>query len=427
MDLGATQDFLPKTEICKNYFTARRLLTPCDKDQLMHAELVSRLDNSYTKRKLQEMININSIVGQEAEIAEYLHQELDALGLKCETAPVEPNRPNVYARLEGSRPGRRFMFNGHTDTVPVSEGWVTDPFSAVEKDGGLYGLGSCDMKAGFACALNAIRALVESRFSFGGTLLFSGVIDEEAYSKGAKAMLKTEYAKCDAILLCEPYPGDSSKPIPLGITGKILYDVTVKGRAAHGFDPKHGINAIEEAAKIMTNLDRIRMREHPKFHRGNYCTLKIEGGYKTYSVVVPDRCRFEVNRLLVPGETASTTVEELKDLVRSLDLKAEVEVGIKPPRYEPFEISPDEPVVKTFHEVYREVMGVEPLYAYNTGITDANVFAGEAGIPCLHLGPKRGGEHQPNEYVPLDWLPPISRIYALVAARFLSSEESKVH
>jgi len=385
----------------------------------MYEELASKLDGSYARRRLEEMVRIRSVVGEEAELAEYLHQELEALGLKCETNLVEANRPNVYARLEGSGPSRRFMFNGHTDTVPISDGWVTDPFTPVEREGRLYGLGACDMKAGLACALNALKAFSDSSLDFKGTLLFSGVVDEEAYSKGAKAMLGTEYARCDAILLCEPYPGDSSKPIPLGITGKILYDITVKGRAAHGFRPSLGVNAVEEAARVLMALDRLRLRSHPKFGSGNYCTLKIEGGYKTYSVVVPDQCRFEVNRLLVPGETVEGAIEDMKELVHSLGLMAEVEVGTKPPRYEPFEMSPEEPVLRIFHQAYKEVMGVEPLYAYVAGVTDANVFAGEAGIPCLHLGPKRGDAHQPNEYVPLEWLPPISKMYALIAARFL--------
>ena len=64
-------------------------------------------------------------------------------------------------------------------------------------------------------------------------------------------------------------------------------------------------------------------------------------------------------------------------------------------------------------------MGVEPAYRYNLGITDANIFAGEGGIPCIHLGPGQGNVHQPDEYVDLEWLAPISRMYALIAARFL--------
>jgi len=387
----------------------------------MEDELLSKLDDSYTLKLLKEMIAINSVVGQEGELAEYLRGELDALGLEVELHEVEPGRPNVYASLECTSPGRRLNLNGHTDTVPVVDGWDTDPFTPVERDGRLHGLGSCDMKAGIACTLNMMRAFVESGHSFKGELSFSGVIDEEAYGKGAKAMLGTNYGKADAIVLAEPYPGDETKPIPLGITGKILYDVHVKGRAAHGFRPHLGVNAIEEAGKIIANLDGLSFKEHPDFGTGNYSTLKIEGGYTVYSVVIPASCRFEVNRLLVPGETAQTAIKDMERLVESLNLEAKVEIKTKPPRYEAYVMAKDEPIIQVFDGVYREVMGKAPVYEYANGITDANIFAGEGGISCLHLGPARGGAHQKNEYVELEWLPVISRMYALVAARFLGS------
>jgi succinyl-diaminopimelate desuccinylase len=385
----------------------------------MTEEVLSRLDDSYTIRLLEDMIRINSVVGQEGELAEYIRSELESLGFKCEMDEVEPGRPNVYARLEGEGPGRRLNFNGHTDTVPVVEGWDTDPFTPVTKEGRMHGLGSCDMKAGIACTINALKAMVESGFSFNGELSFSGVIDEEAYGLGAKALLKTDLAEVDAIILAEPYPGDESKPIPLGITGKILYDIYVHGRAAHGFRPHLGVNAVEEASAIIANLDRLEFVDHPDFGRGNYSTLKIEGGYEVYSVVVPASCRFEVNRLLVPGETVETAIKDMERLVESLELEAKVEVKTKPPRYEAYVMEKRDPILQVFDGVYREVMEREPLYEYASGITDANIFAGEGGIPCLHLGPKRGGAHQKNEYVPLDWLPPVSKLYALIAARFL--------
>jgi succinyl-diaminopimelate desuccinylase len=385
----------------------------------MAEDLLSRLDDSYALRLLEEMVAIDSVVGREGELAEFLRGELEALGLEAELQEVESGRPNVYARLEGETLGRRLNFDGHTDTVPVVEGWETDPFTPVKREGRLYGLGSCDMKAGIACVMNTLRAFAESGYGFDGELSFSGVVDEEAHGKGAKAMLKTDYGKVDAIVLAEPYPGDESKPIPLGITGKILYDIYVKGKAAHGFRPHLGVNAVEEAGRILSNLDGLSFLEHPDFGTGNYSTLKIEGGYEVYSVVIPARCRFEVNRLLVPGETVETAIADMERLVDSLSLEAEVEVRTKPPRYEAFVMSRDEPIIQVFDGVYRDVMGREPLYEHAYGITDANIFAGEGGIPCLHLGPGRGGAHQKNEYVELGWLPPISRMYALIAARFL--------
>ncbi|RJQ64022.1 MAG: M20 family peptidase [Desulfobacteraceae bacterium] len=387
----------------------------------MADRVLSKLDPSYTLRILKDMIRIPSVVGEEGDLARYIFEELKRLGLECRLHEIEPGRPNVYARIQGSPSGRKLHFNGHTDTIPVVEGWETDPFEPTERNGRIYGLGACDMKGGIACIMDMMRAFSASKYRFDGEISFSAVIDEEAFSKGAKAVLDTEFREADAVVLAEPYAGDADKPIPLGITGKVLYDILVKGKAAHGFSPQNGINAVEEAARILCNLNRLDFKKHPDFGKGNFSTLKIEGGYKVYSVVVPDRCRFEVNRLLVPGETAAGATEDMESLIRSLKLAAEVEVKMKPPRYEAYMMKKDAPILKAFDSVYREVTGAAPVYNYSNGITDANVFAGEAGIDCLHLGPKRGAVHQKNEYVSLECLPRISRMFTLTALRFLSN------
>ena len=100
------------------------------------------VDDAYTLRKLEEMIAIPSIVGAEGALAAYLVRELAALGLAAETQEVEPGRPNVYARIAGDRPGKRLNFSGHMDTVPVVEGWDTDPFTPVRRGDHLVGLGA---------------------------------------------------------------------------------------------------------------------------------------------------------------------------------------------------------------------------------------------------------------------------------------------
>jgi acetylornithine deacetylase/succinyl-diaminopimelate desuccinylase family protein len=391
-------------------------------------EILKKLDNDYTLRKLKEMIKINSVVGNEEDLAEYLNEELNYLGLKSSLQEVEPKRYNVYARLPSENSERRLNYNGHLDTVPIVDGWDTDPFEPILKEDNLYGLGSCDMKSGIACILTMFKAFADSNYSMNGELSFSAVIDEEAYGKGARAMLSSEYGKVNTIVLAEPYPGDQTKPIPLGITGKILYDIYVKGKAAHAFRPYNGINAIEEASKIIDNLNRLRFLIHPDFKKGNYSTLKFEGGYTKYSVIVPANARFEVNRLLVPGETVQTAIDDMKQLVNNLNLKSTVEVKIKPPQYEAYVMNKDEPILKIFESVYSEVLGKKPLYEYASGITDANIFSGEGNIPCLHLGPHRGistekggGTHEKNEYVNVKELHYYSKMYAMIAATYLSN------
>ena len=202
-------------------------------------EAIRKLDDSYTRRLTEEMIRIPSVVGNEAELAEYIKQEMMRLGLETTVHMVHPNRPNIYGKIK-MRDGKRLNFNGHTDTVPVVDGWDTDPFTPVQKGDKLHGLGSCDMKAGLACTLNMIRAIVDSDAEFKGELSMSAVIDEEAMGDGGIAMLDTEYGKVDAVVLAEPYPGDESKPIPLGIVGKPLDEAhaTSTESPPTGSDPK---------------------------------------------------------------------------------------------------------------------------------------------------------------------------------------------
>ena len=82
-------------------------------------------------------------------------------------------------------------------------------------------------------------------------------------------------------------------------------------------------------------------------------------------------------------------------------------------------MSKDEEIIGVFDPIYREVVRKAPSYEHANGITDANIFAGEGGIPCLHLAPQRGGAHQKNEYVQLDWLPLVSEMFTRIAVEFL--------
>lgn len=384
-------------------------------------DILRHLDDRYTVQLSEDMIAIPSVTGDEEALALYINDKLEGYGMETELNYVAPGRPNVHGVIKGSKPGKRLDYNSHTDTVPAGDDWLTDPFKAVIIDGKLYGRGACDMKTGIACSLNMLKAIVDSGVEFKGELSFSGVVDQEATDIGAWAMMKQEkWRSLDGVVLMYSYCGDETKPIPLGLTGKVLYNINVKGKAAHGFRPHLGVNAVEDAARIITNLDKLKLKEHPDFGMGTVCTLKTEGGYKKYSVVVPESARFEVNRLLVPGETIKYTIDDMKRLVDSLSLKSEVDVGVKPPKYEPYTSSRDEPLMKILHEAYETVMGREPLYEHAYGITNANIFQGEQGIPCIHIGPQRGGAHQPNEHVKLEWLPPVSEMYTRIAMAYLN-------
>ena len=386
----------------------------------MIEDVLQRLDDVYTVKLSEEMIGIPSVTGDEEALSHYIEEKLESYGMKTHLQYVANGRPNVYGTMDWGKQGKRLNYNAHIDTVPAGDDWVTDPFKAVVNEGKLYGRGACDMKTGIACSLNMIKAIANSGVELKGELSFSGVVDQEATDIGAWAMMEDpKWRSLDGIVLTYSYCGDETKPIPLGLTGKILYNVTVKGKAAHGFRPYLGVNAVEDAARIISNLDNLQLMRHPDFGKGTICTLKTEGGYEKYSVVVPESARFEVNRLLVPGESIQYALDDMGRLVDSLDLQSKVNVSVKPPKYEPYICSKNEPLIKILDSVYHTVMGSEPLYEYAYGITNANIFQGEQGISCIHIGPQRGGAHQPNEHVKLEWLPPVSEIYTRIALEYL--------
>jgi acetylornithine deacetylase/succinyl-diaminopimelate desuccinylase family protein len=386
----------------------------------MIEDVLVRLDDAYTIKLSEEMIAIPSETGDEEAMALFIKEKLESYGMNTELQYVADGRPNIYGVINWGKPGKRLNYNAHTDTVPAGGDWETDPFKAVIKDGKLYGRGACDMKTGIACSLNMIKAVADSGIELDGELSFSGVVDQEATDIGAWEMMKVpKWRTLDGIVLTYSYCGNETKPIPLGLTGKILYNINVKGMAAHGFRPHLGVNAVEDAAKIIANLDMLQLQEHMDFGKGTLCTLKTEGGYQKYSVVVPESARFEVNRLLVPGESIQYALDDIKRLVDSLELRSEVDIGVKPPKYEPYICSRDEPLMQVLDSVYQKVMGKPPLYEHAYGITNANIFQGEQGIPCIHLGPERGGTHQPNEHVKLEWLPKVSEMYTRIALKYL--------
>ena len=380
-----------------------------------------QIDTNYLLQTLKEMIRINSIVPREEDLALYIAEKIRELGLEPEWHEVSPGRPNVYASFAGGGSSQLLTLTGHMDTVDIAQNWPTDPFDPVEKEGKLYGLGSMDMKAGVACALTAFKALWETKEQHGrlGQVGFAATVDEEGYGTGARALLHTKYGQSDAMLLGEPFYGvGPGWHLPNGITGKVLYKLTVMGRAAHAFHPERGLNAIEDAGKIVAALEQLNLLEHPQFGRGNYSTLKIEGGYKEYAVVVPEQCEVIITRLTVPGESVATAVADMQALINSLNLSCQVTIETPPPFYEPYLIKETSAIFQAFRPVYEAIIGEQPQFTMQKGITDSNIYVAEGNIPTLVFGPRGSGAHEAGEYVDIKTLEPTTRVYVETAVRF---------
>ena len=367
-------------------------------------------------------MGIPSVLPNEAAVAEYLAEVLQGMGVEPEWEEVIPGRPNVMATAVLGDNDRFLVFSGHHDTVAAAPDWQTDPFEMVEQNGRLYGLGIYNMKAGLACMLAAMKALLETPSLQGklGRLGFASVVDQEGGSLGARALLKTAYGRCDAMLHGEHFYGDSVDDyLPIAGLGKVLYKLTIEGKAAHGFRPHFGINAVTDAAKIELALSQLPLPMHELFGRGTVCTLKFTGGYTHYEMVVPARCEMVINRLLMPGESRETAVAEIRALIDKLDLASTVTIETPPPFFDPYFLDESTPLMPIFQSAYERVIGKSPTFAPHKGITDANVFVAEGGIPTIAFGPKGANHHQAGEYVEKDTLALVAQVYAETAVAFL--------
>jgi acetylornithine deacetylase/succinyl-diaminopimelate desuccinylase-like protein len=358
---------------------------------------------------LGELVRRPSPSGREGDLAAFVADWLRSEGIDANLSDAAPARPNMVARLSRGGGGGTLLLFGHTDTALAADGWDTDPYVLHHRDGVALGLGAADMKGGLAAMMLAARELAR-RDTWQGTVILAGVIDEEAYSTGMKDLLGS-LPRPDWGLLAEPHFDD---PV-LGCPGKVLLRVHVHGQAAHASTPAAGINAITEAARLLTAIEALPLATHPALGTGSQCVLTIRGGPDAYVITVPEHCEFVINRHVVPGETAEQVVAQVRDTVQRLNLRARAQVSIDDPYYPPYTVSATDPLVRAFSTVYQDVTGVRPRFGYSHGVCDANYLVADAGVPTVVFGPRGGNVHAPNEWVDLSSVAGAAAVFVRMA------------
>ena len=126
---------------------------------------------------LQDLIRIPSLSTQEKAVAERLAEEMRRVGF----SRVRRDRIGNVIGCLGAGAGPRLIYDGHMDTVGVSDlySWARDPYGAQIEGGVLYGLGACDMKGALAAMVYGGKALVDAGIQLAGELCVVGVVQEE--------------------------------------------------------------------------------------------------------------------------------------------------------------------------------------------------------------------------------------------------------
>lgn len=376
--------------------------------KILGKNIVSEENIEEILREIKEFIKVNSIVGNEIEGLKFMYDLMLKWGFKPESQFVEGKRFNVICRVYcGS--GKKLLLNGHIDTVPPVMNWSFDPFQPIIRDGRLYGLGAIDMKSGLVTLLYSLKKFLELYESkFNGEIIYSAVVDEEGYSKGAKKLIsEVEY---DSAIIGEPYNGVENEVV-IGETGKILLELECIGKATHAFRPWRGINAVEEMAKLILKIVEEGTVEDDKFGRLQPTTLKFEGGYKVYNVTIPEKCIAEVNILTKPEQKDEYFINWVKEITKKINLKSEVNVRIKEPRYYGYITNENSNIVLSFKKAFEEEYGFKPKIGFKATITDGNIIAMGGKKPLIIYGLKGGNAHMANEYLEVKSIEKTCNVY----------------
>jgi len=256
----------------------------------------------------RQLIDIESVSGNEAAVGNYLYGELCRIGYQTKKIAVEGDRFNVYA-TSGEQTNPQIAFSTHMDTVP--------PFIPSSEDANcIYGRGSCDAKGIIAAQVAAAERLRREGIHVG--LLF--VVGEERDSLGAKIANEHAPESCRFLVNGEP----TENRIALASKGTLRVEITARGRMAHSAYPELGDSAID---KLLASLGRLRAMKLPKNPEVGPCTLNIgliEGGRAPN--VIPDYAHADLLYRLV-----GSTDELRREIVATAGDQVEVTFPLELP------------------------------------------------------------------------------------------------
>jgi putative selenium metabolism hydrolase len=215
----------------------------------------------------------------------------------------------VIGIIQGKESGPTVLFDGHLDTVGVAPGvtWKYAPYGAEIADGRMYGRGTSDMKGAVAAMIYAAAAI--DRSTLAGRIIISASVMEEVLEGLALEAVMDE-TKPDFVVIGE----STDLNIAHGGRGRAEFHLESIGRPAHSSTPHLGKNAVHMMLPAIQAIEQMELPSDPLIGNGvQALTDIISEPYPGHSVI-PSRCRVTYDRRVIPGETASSVITELKEL-----------------------------------------------------------------------------------------------------------------
>lgn len=338
-----------------------------------------------------------------------LAARLESIGAAVTRVPSSTAGDHLRASFGSG--AAQVLLLGHFDTVwPVGQ---LQRMPLKREGGKLYGPGVFDMKAGIGLATLATRALLEHGGLDGARIVMVWTTDEEVGSKTSRALIETEAARSQAVLVFEPsLPGGALKTSRKGVG---QFELVARGVSAHaGLDPGKGVSAVRELARQILAIDDLQ-------DPANGVTLTaglISGGTRVN--VVPAEARATIDARAITRADAARIERAMRGLQPAIPgASLEVTGGFDRP---PLERTADVVRLFTLAQGVAAELGVRLEEGSAGGGSDGN-FTAALGIPTLDgFGAIGDGAHAIHEHVDIDALVPRAATIAGVLRRLLSPE-----
>lgn len=371
----------------------------------------------------QKLIQNKSYSGDESGVVELLSKTMTEFGFDH----VKVDRyGNVIGCIKGNRPGKKLLFDGHIDTVPVTDDtqWTFPPFAGVIDDEKIYGRGASDMKgavAAFVCA--ASNFAKDTQKDFAGEIYVAGVVHEECF-EGIAAREISKFVEPDYVVIGEA----SQLNLKIGQRGRAEIVVETFGKPCHSANPEKGINAVYKMSQVINEIRTLKPTNHAILGDGILELTDIKSSPYPGASVVPEYCRATYDRRLLVGETKDSVLKPLQELLDCMmsedpELKVKVSYAIgKELCHTGNEIEGERFFPGWLHDANEsfiqeiknelEIMGHTPQITQYNFCTNGSHYAGEANIRTIGLGPSQENlAHTVNEYIAVEQLSKVTDCY----------------
>ncbi len=389
--------------------------------------MTSAAPSASTLRLTEALIACRSVTPADGGCRALLIAVLEPAGFVCEAIDAGPDHArvsNLWAVHDSGRPGPTLVFAGHTDVVPTGplERWTSDPFVPSHRDGRIYGRGAADMKTAVAAMTLACAAHATGHPDHPGRIALLITSDEEGPAlhgtRHVVEVLRKRGERLDACIVGEPTSverlGDMAKN---GRRGSLSGRLTVHGVQGHVAYPQLARNPLHELAPALAELVATRWDPeagNPHFPPTGFQISNIRAGTGAFNVIPGELVldfNFRFSTAVTPDDLKQRVTQILQQ--HRVDHRIDWTLGGEPFLTEPGTLS------AALQDAVEAVCGQRPVLSTTGGTSDGR-FIASLCPQVIEFGVVNASIHQVDEWVDVDAVEPLQRVYSQTLQRFLS-------